>query len=84
MCVQTFLTELAIEAFDKSIITWFVRSREVQHNSFQIDPWVKVRRDKLAAIVDLNKFRISKFLAYSFEYAYDILILVTEPWIGCW
>ena len=49
--VQTFRSELAIEAFNERIVSRFAWSREVQGNTTMISPQIKIAGDELATLI---------------------------------
>ena len=58
--VQTFSAELAVEALDERVVSWFAGTREVQRDTFGIGPQVQIVGDELRTLVNANGFLDSR------------------------
>lgn len=61
--VQAFGSELAIERLKEGVVSGLSRAGEVEHHVLLIRPEIKVAGDKLRALVDPDRLRISYFPA---------------------
>lgn len=60
MSVQAFGAELAVERFDKAIVSRFAGPREVQRYIIGIGPQIEIAGDEFAVIVHANGVRIAE------------------------
>ena len=76
--VQALLPELAVECFNKRIISWLAGSAKVQGNLVHIGPQIEIAGNKFAAVVHPDRIRGTGLCADPFERLNDILTFVGE------
>ena len=58
MSVQAFAAQLAVERLDEPVVCRLTRAGEVQDHTALVSPQINVTRDKLAAVVDPDRFGV--------------------------
>jgi hypothetical protein len=79
MLVQAFRPELAVEGLDERVVRWFAGPAEVERDAADVRPQIQVARDKLAALVDADRCRITYLGTHPFEHLYDVRRPEAEP-----
>jgi len=80
--VQTFGSELAIEAFDESVVGRLTGPGEVKRHALRVGPQVEITRDKLGALIHTDRARIAVLPAYPFERRNNVFAAIAEAWIN--
>src|SRR3954447_16532706 len=78
MCVQAFVSELAVEGFDEAVVRGLARPREVEHHTLLVSPDVEIAGDELRSLVDADILGIADVFADALQSQYDILAAITE------
>ena len=63
MCVQAFRPELAVESLDEGILGRLSGPGEVENDVVAVSPQIEIAGDKLAALVDTDRLRITELSA---------------------
>ncbi len=72
MSVQAFGPQLAVERFNEAIVGRFAWPREVKRDLADVGPKVQIAGDKLAAIIDPDRFGIAGLLTDTVQRLNDI------------
>ena len=82
MCIQTFASDLAVEGFDKGVVSRFARPREVEGHVVRVSPQVEITRHELTALVNSDRLRIVNLTADLFQRHHNIVSAVAEAGIN--
>lgn len=83
MGIQAFSPELSVEALDEGVVGWLSWPREVEHDTFVVDPQIEITGDEFGALVNPDRLGIAISAAHAFKCSNHILSTITEAGIRC-
>ena len=80
--VQTFGSELAVEAFDEGVVGRFAGPGEVEHDVLLVGPQIEITADELAALIDPDRLRVAHLSTNPFEGLDHVFATIIEARIN--